>query len=75
MYILYIYWGTVNFNNEYDVKTNILFFCRFETFEDPSGVIEKFHYGTHYSNAPGVMHYMIRMEPFTDLHIELQGNR
>ena len=56
-------------------KNKYVFFCRFETFEDPSGVIEKFHYGTHYSNAPGVMHYMIRMEPFTDLHIELQGNR
>ncbi|XP_052080874.1 neurobeachin-like protein 1 isoform X2 [Mytilus californianus] len=48
---------------------------KFETFEDPSGVIEKFHYGTHYSNAAGVMHYLIRMEPFTALHIELQGDR
>lgn len=48
---------------------------RYDGFEDPSGVIEKFHYGTHYSNAPGVMHYMIRMEPFTTLHIQLQSNR
>lgn len=48
---------------------------RYDSFEDPSGVIEKFHYGTHYSNAPGVMHYMIRMEPFTTLHIQLQSNR
>lgn len=51
------------------------FLFRFETFEDPSGVIEKFHYGTHYSNAAGVMHYLLRMEPFTALHIELQGDR
>ena len=51
------------------------FTLRFENFEDPSGVIGKFHYGTHYSNSAGVMHYMIRMEPFTTLHISLQGGR
>jgi hypothetical protein len=48
---------------------------RYDTFEDPSGTVEKFHYGTHYSNAAGVMHYMIRMEPFTTLHINLQSDR
>ncbi|XP_072572045.1 neurobeachin-like protein 2 isoform X2 [Paramormyrops kingsleyae] len=48
---------------------------KYESFEDPSGTIEKFHYGTHYSNAAGVMHYMIRMEPFTMLHIQLQDGR
>uniref|UniRef100_A0A3B3CRJ3 Neurobeachin-like protein 2 n=1 Tax=Oryzias melastigma TaxID=30732 RepID=A0A3B3CRJ3_ORYME len=45
----------------------------YESFEDPTGTIDKFHYGTHYSNAAGVMHYMIRMEPFTTLHIQLQS--
>lgn len=48
---------------------------RYESFEDPTGTIDKFHYGTHYSNAAGVMHYMIRMEPFTTLHIQLQSGR
>uniref|UniRef100_K7GGM5 BEACH domain-containing protein n=1 Tax=Pelodiscus sinensis TaxID=13735 RepID=K7GGM5_PELSI len=38
-------------------------------------MIDKFHYGTHYSNAAGVMHYMIRTEPFTTLHIQLQSGR
>ncbi|MEQ2175658.1 hypothetical protein GOODEAATRI_020116, partial [Goodea atripinnis] len=47
----------------------------YESFEDPTGTIDKFHYGTHYSNAAGVMHYMIRMEPFTTLHIQLQSGR
>ncbi|XP_061165431.1 neurobeachin-like protein 1 isoform X2 [Saccostrea echinata] len=61
--------GANNPKNEKEVKE------KYESFEDPSGVIEKFHYGTHYSNAPGVMHYMIRMEPFTTLHIQLQSNR
>eukprot|EP00061_Rhincodon_typus_P011232 g36101.t1 len=33
---------------------------KFDNFEDPTGTVDKFHYGTHYSNAAGVMHYMIR---------------
>ncbi|EFB19185.1 hypothetical protein PANDA_000627, partial [Ailuropoda melanoleuca] len=48
---------------------------KYESFEDPAGTIDKFHYGTHYSNAPGVMHYLIRVEPFTSLHIQLQSGR
>ncbi|XP_028325774.1 neurobeachin-like protein 2 isoform X2 [Gouania willdenowi] len=48
---------------------------KYESFEDPTGTIDKFHYGTHYSNAAGVMHYMIRTEPFTTLHIQLQSGR
>lgn len=48
---------------------------RYESFEDPTGTIDKFHYGTHYSNAAGVMHYMIRTEPFTSLHIQLQSGK
>ncbi|KAK7808080.1 hypothetical protein U0070_026517 [Myodes glareolus] len=48
---------------------------KYETFEDPMGTIDKFHYGTHYSNSAGVMHYLIRVEPFTTLHIQLQSGR
>ncbi|KAM7537266.1 hypothetical protein Aperf_G00000068777 [Anoplocephala perfoliata] len=48
---------------------------KYESFEDPSGEISKFHYGTHYSSAAGVMHYLVRTEPFTSLHIQLQGQR
>ncbi|KAL0985478.1 hypothetical protein UPYG_G00157390 [Umbra pygmaea] len=48
---------------------------KYESFEDSTGTIDKFHYGTHYSNAAGVMHYMIRTEPFTTLHIQLQSGR
>ncbi|KAJ8354366.1 hypothetical protein SKAU_G00219330 [Synaphobranchus kaupii] len=48
---------------------------KYESFEDPTGTIDNFHYGTHYSNAAGVMHYMIRSEPFTSLHIQLQSGR
>ncbi|XP_058412923.1 neurobeachin-like protein 2 isoform X2 [Diceros bicornis minor] len=48
---------------------------KYESFEDPAGTIDKFHYGTHYSNAAGVMHYLIRVEPFTSLHVQLQSGR
>ncbi|XP_075385717.1 neurobeachin-like protein 1 isoform X2 [Tenrec ecaudatus] len=48
---------------------------KYENFEDPLGTIDKFHYGTHYSNSAGVMHYLIRVEPFTTLHIQLQSGR
>ncbi|CAF3646804.1 unnamed protein product [Adineta steineri] len=49
--------------------------AKYESFEDPTGLIKKFHYGTHYSNAASVMHYLIRMEPFTTLHIQLQSGK
>ncbi|XP_063733785.1 neurobeachin-like protein 1 isoform X2 [Eleginops maclovinus] len=48
---------------------------KYESFEDPTGTIDRFHYGTHYSNAAGVMHYLMRVEPFTSLHIQLQSGR
>ncbi|XP_063708929.1 neurobeachin-like protein 1 [Culicoides brevitarsis] len=61
--------GVVNPKNESEVR------AKYEGFEDPSGMIPKFHYGTHYSNSAGVLHYMIRVEPFTTLHIDLQSGR
>jgi len=37
--------------------------------------IKPFFYGTHYSSAASVLFYMIRMEPFTTLHIALQSGK
>ncbi|CAF4138084.1 unnamed protein product, partial [Rotaria sp. Silwood2] len=48
---------------------------KYESFDDPTGLMKKFHYGTHYSNAASVMHYLIRMEPFATLHIQLQSGK
>lgn len=48
---------------------------RYESFDDPSGKIKKFHYGTHYSSAATVACYLIRMEPYTSVHISLQGGK
>eukprot|EP00742_Colponemidia_sp_Colp-10_P010160 GILJ01011136.1.p1 GENE.GILJ01011136.1~~GILJ01011136.1.p1 ORF type:complete len:1307 (+),score=181.80 GILJ01011136.1:246-4166(+) len=44
---------------------------RFDEWEDES--IPKFHYGTHYSTAGIVLHYLIRMEPFAHMSLQLQG--
>lgn len=46
---------------------------RFEEIDDP--MIGRFHFGSHYSNAAGVLHYLIRLEPFATLHIELQSGK
>uniref|UniRef100_A0A670ZS51 Neurobeachin-like protein 2 n=1 Tax=Pseudonaja textilis TaxID=8673 RepID=A0A670ZS51_PSETE len=61
--------GVANEKHAKDVRE------KYESFEDPMGKTDKFHYGTHYSNAAGVMHYLIRVEPFTTLHIQLQSGR
>ncbi|KAG5191488.1 BEACH domain-containing protein, partial [Tribonema minus] len=47
------------------------FLDRFYNFEDPA--IPKFMYGSHYSSAGIVLHYLVRQEPFTSMHIALQG--
>ncbi|XP_075228167.1 neurobeachin-like protein 1 [Lycorma delicatula] len=61
--------GVVNPDNEAKVR------AKYDSFEDPSGTVAKFHYGSHYSNSAGVLHYLVRVEPFTSLHIELQSGR
>eukprot|EP00002_Diphylleia_rotans_P002696 TRINITY_DN11707_c0_g1_i5.p1 TRINITY_DN11707_c0_g1~~TRINITY_DN11707_c0_g1_i5.p1 ORF type:complete len:2690 (-),score=406.88 TRINITY_DN11707_c0_g1_i5:1272-9341(-) len=50
------------------------FRSRFENWEEVDG-IPKFHYGTHYSSAGIVLYYLIRLEPFTHHHVELQSGR
>ncbi|KAG9445126.1 hypothetical protein H6P81_016466 [Aristolochia fimbriata] len=49
------------------------FLERYSNFEDP--VIPKFHYGSHYSSAGTVLYYLVRVEPFTTLSIQLQGGK
>ena len=51
------------------------FATRYATWEDPEGVVPPFHYGTHYSSAAIVIHYLMRLEPFTRRHIELQSGK
>ena len=46
---------------------------RYNHFDDEH--IPKFLYGSHYSTAGIVLHYLIRQEPFTKLNVNLQGGR
>ncbi|MES1918241.1 hypothetical protein MHBO_000239 [Bonamia ostreae] len=46
---------------------------RFELWGENSDGIPKFHYGTHYSTPGIVLYYLLRLEPFTKLSLELQG--
>ncbi|KAM3397586.1 BEACH domain-containing protein C2 [Capsicum galapagoense] len=46
---------------------------RYSSLDDP--IIPKFHYGSHYSSAGTVLYYLIRLEPFTTLSIQLQGGK
>lgn len=46
---------------------------RYSSFDDP--IIPKFHYGSHYSSAGTVLYYLMRVEPFTTLSIQLQGGK
>ncbi|ORY27951.1 hypothetical protein LY90DRAFT_674226 [Neocallimastix californiae] len=45
---------------------------RYDHWEDPEGK-PAFHYGTHYSSAMIVCTYLMRLEPFTDQYLKLQG--
>lgn len=52
------------------------FLERYWTYEDIQGRADsKFHYGTHYSSPSGVLYYLLRIEPFTWLHLQLQGGK
>ncbi len=46
---------------------------RCKSFMDP--VTPPFLYGSHYSSPGIVIHYLIRQEPYTSMHLKLQGNR
>jgi hypothetical protein len=37
--------------------------------------IPPFHHGSHYSTPGGVLHWLLRLQPFTALHRGLQGGR
>ncbi len=44
-------------------------------FDDSSEGAAAFHHGSHYSSPGVVLYWMLRQEPFTTLHLELQGGR
>lgn len=48
----------------------------YESNKDPNaGAVPPFHYGTHYSSSGIVLHYLIRLQPFSSHAVALQGGR
>ena len=35
--------------------------------------VAPFHYGSHYSNSGSVLHFLVRLPPFTKLFLDFQG--
>ncbi|XP_064458168.1 WD repeat and FYVE domain-containing protein 3-like isoform X2 [Ornithodoros turicata] len=46
---------------------------RYREWDDPHGETPPYHYGTFYSSAMIVASYLVRMEPFTQHFLRLQG--
>ncbi|KAK9032820.1 hypothetical protein V6N11_017863 [Hibiscus sabdariffa] len=56
-----------------DSKRFEVFEDRYRNFCDPD--IPSFYYGSHYSSMGIVLYYLLRLEPFTSLHRNLQGGK
>uniref|UniRef100_A0A0E0JVW3 BEACH domain-containing protein B n=1 Tax=Oryza punctata TaxID=4537 RepID=A0A0E0JVW3_ORYPU len=56
-----------------DAKRFKVFEERYLNFCDPD--IPSFYYGSHYSSMGIVLYYLLRLEPFTALHRNLQGGK
>lgn len=56
-----------------DAKRFEVFEDRYRNFCDPD--IPSFYYGSHYSSMGIVLFYLLRLEPFTALHRNLQGGK
>ena len=46
---------------------------RYKEWDDPHNETGPYHYGTHYSSAMIVCSYLVRLEPFTQQFLQLQG--
>ncbi|XP_065544516.1 lipopolysaccharide-responsive and beige-like anchor protein isoform X1 [Lathamus discolor] len=54
-------------------KRAAFFAERYDSWEDEQ--VPKFHYGTHYSTASFALTWLLRIEPFTTLFLNLQGGK
>ena len=46
---------------------------RYKELDDPHNETGTYHYGTHYSSIMIVCSYLVRLEPFTQQFLQLQG--
>jgi hypothetical protein len=51
------------------------FLERFNTWDESDAGMPAFHYGTHYSTPGYVLFWLMRLQPFTDLSVKLQGGK
>ena len=42
---------------------------------DPMNCIPPYHYGSHYSNSGTVLHFLVRLVPFTNMFLTYQGTK
>ncbi|KAK6938070.1 PH-BEACH domain [Dillenia turbinata] len=60
-------------NRDKNGAISFVFEDRYRNFSDPD--IPSFYYGSHYSSMGIVLFYLLRLEPFTALHRNLQGGK
>ena len=46
---------------------------RYESWEDTK--VPRFHYGTHYSTALFTAGWLLRIEPFTSIYLDINGGK
>ena len=51
------------------------FIPKYKLLEDAGGFPPPHHYGSHYSLPGSITQYMLRVEPFTTLHVDLQSGK
>ncbi|KAM9317348.1 lysosomal-trafficking regulator [Gastrophryne carolinensis] len=47
-------------------------YCKGDREDDPMPPVQPYHYGSHYSNSGTVLHFMVRMPPFTKMFLAYQ---
>lgn len=47
-------------------------YCKGDREDDPMPPVQPYHYGSHYSNSGTVLHFMVRLPPFTKMFLAYQ---
>ena len=43
--------------------------------DDPENATPPYHYSSHYSNSGTVLHFLVRLPPFTSMFLKYQGKK
>ncbi|XP_018413216.1 PREDICTED: lysosomal-trafficking regulator [Nanorana parkeri] len=47
-------------------------YCKGDREDDPMPPVQPYHYGSHYSNSGTILHFMVRLPPFTKMFLAYQ---